>query len=115
MKLLQSAALGAACLCLTACLNSGLPTLGEVPHFTLTNQQGQKYESTAALANKVGRTIKVIVDQSAGKKATGRSSADAPEIDGVVHLKSKLPIQAGEIVTAKVTGSDEYDLTATVV
>lgn len=53
MKILQFAALGAACLCLTACLNSGLPTLGEVPHFSLTNQEGQKFESTAALANKV--------------------------------------------------------------
>lgn len=53
MKILQPAALAAACLCLTACLDSGLPTMGEVPAFTLTNQEGQPFVSTAALANKI--------------------------------------------------------------
>lgn len=53
MKILQTAALAAASFCLTACLSSGLPTLGDVPAFTLTNQEGQKFVSTDALANKV--------------------------------------------------------------
>ncbi|WP_321472663.1 SCO family protein [uncultured Paludibaculum sp.] len=53
MKIPQLAALGAACLCLSACLSSGLPDMGQVPAFHLTNQDGQQYASTAALANKV--------------------------------------------------------------
>jgi ribosomal protein S12 methylthiotransferase len=35
---------------------------------------------------------------------------DAPDIDGAVHLNSRLPIRAGDIVTARIERSDAYDL-----
>jgi ribosomal protein S12 methylthiotransferase len=63
---------------------------------------------------KVGRRVPVIVDEANGKVARGRTQWDAPEIDGAVHLTSRLPIRAGEIVTARITGASEYDLTGEV-
>jgi len=66
-------------------------------------------------AAKIGKRIKVIVDQSSGRQAIGRSVWDAPEIDGSVRLASRRPIRVGDIVTAKVESADAYDLDATVV
>ncbi len=63
----------------------------------------------------VGTRIKVIVDESSGRTAKGRSTADAPEIDGAVHLESRLPIRAGDIVTARIERADAYDLFGQVV
>jgi ribosomal protein S12 methylthiotransferase len=57
----------------------------------------------------------VIVDESTGLAAKGRTKWDAPEIDGTVHLQSRRPIRAGEIVTARIDRSDAYDLYAAVV
>jgi ribosomal protein S12 methylthiotransferase len=74
----------------------------------------QQAISAARLRRKVGTRIQVIVDESVGRTAKGRSAADAPEIDGSVHLNSRLPIRAGDIVTARVERADAYDLHAQV-
>jgi ribosomal protein S12 methylthiotransferase len=42
--------------------------------------------------------------------ATGRSKADAPEIDGEVHLRDAGHLQQGDIVRALIEDSDEHDL-----
>ena len=42
----------------------------------------------------------------------GRSSADAPEIDGCVYVSSDRVLKAGDLVRVRVTDSDEYDLWA---
>ena len=70
----------------------------------------QQKISVARLKRRVGQRLAVIVDKSDGKTAIGRSRYDAPEIDGVVKLSSRLPMRVGEIVTAKITASDAYDL-----
>ncbi len=49
--------------------------------------------------------------------AVGRSAADAPEIDGVVHIKRSLvpgsqKLIVGEFADVKVTKSDAHDLWA---
>jgi ribosomal protein S12 methylthiotransferase len=68
--------------------------------------------SADKLAAKVGRTIDVIIDaiddDSGG--ATGRSKADAPEIDGEVHLRDAGHLAQGDIVRVIVEDSDEHDL-----
>ena len=67
--------------------------------------------SAEKLAAKVGRTIDVIidaVDEDGG--ATGRSQADAPEIDGNVHLRDAGGLAPGDIVSVRVEDSDEHDL-----
>jgi ribosomal protein S12 methylthiotransferase len=68
--------------------------------------------SAAKLAAKVGKTLDVIidvVDQESGG-ATGRSKADAPEIDGEVHLRDAGGLNAGAIVPVTVEDADEHDL-----
>jgi ribosomal protein S12 methylthiotransferase len=72
--------------------------------------QAQQTISAKKLQRKVGRRVPVIVDESNGKSAKGRSMWDAPDIDGAVHLSSRLPIRAGEIVTARIDRADAYDL-----
>jgi ribosomal protein S12 methylthiotransferase len=42
--------------------------------------------------------------------ASGRSKADAPEIDGEVHLRDAGSLNAGDIVSVQVEDSDEHDL-----
>jgi ribosomal protein S12 methylthiotransferase len=66
--------------------------------------------STARLARKVGREIDVLIDEVDEDGAVGRSSADAPEIDGCVYVSSDKPLKAGDMVRVRITDSDEYDL-----
>jgi ribosomal protein S12 methylthiotransferase len=75
----------------------------------------QQEISARRLKKKVGTTIDVLVDEVGPKGAIGRSKADAPEIDGLVKVKSTKPLRVGEIVKVKVTGADAYDLSGTVV
>jgi ribosomal protein S12 methylthiotransferase len=42
--------------------------------------------------------------------ATGRSKADAPEIDGEVHLRDAAGLKPGDIVSVRIEDSDEHDL-----
>ena len=68
--------------------------------------------SAEKLAAKVGSTIDVLidaVDEETGG-ATGRSKADAPEIDGEVHLRDSGGLQPGDIVSVRVEDSDDHDL-----
>ena len=72
--------------------------------------------STAKLAAKVGRTIDVLidlVDEEGG--ATGRSKADAPEIDGEVHLRDTSGLAAGDMVRVLVEDADDHDLFGVVI
>jgi ribosomal protein S12 methylthiotransferase len=70
--------------------------------------------SAAKLAEKVGRTIEVLVDDvdPAGNRAIARSKWDAPEIDGQVIVDDAAGIKVGDLVSVVVTDSDEYDLFA---
>ena len=77
--------------------------------------KAQREISARNLEKKVGGRVAVIVDETTGRAARGRSMADAPEIDGAVHLVGRLPIRVGEIVSARVTRADDYDLFADVV
>jgi ribosomal protein S12 methylthiotransferase len=73
--------------------------------------QKQQEISAARLQKKVGTTQEVIVDANeGGGHYIARTKGDAPEIDGIVKLKSKEPLAAGQRVMAKITGADEYDL-----
>ena len=67
--------------------------------------------SAAKLQAKVGRTVEVIVDIADGEGgATGRSFADAPEIDGEVHLRDAPEAKAGDILKVLIEDADEHDL-----
>ena len=67
--------------------------------------------SAAKLAKKVGLTLDVIVDESDGDGgATGRSKADAPEIDGRVLLRGAPRARPGDIIRVTIEDADEFDL-----
>jgi len=72
----------------------------------------QEKISTRRLKRKVGKTIKVLVDEVKSEGAVGRSSADAPEIDGVVHVESANKFAPGDWAQVKVFRSDAHDLFA---
>ena len=77
--------------------------------------------SQSKLKAKVGRTMTVLVDEvtkgGSGKAATvmARSAADAPEIDGVVHVRGAKKAQPGEYLQVRITASTEHDLEAELV
>ncbi|HEV7660449.1 MAG TPA: 30S ribosomal protein S12 methylthiotransferase RimO [Allosphingosinicella sp.] len=89
---------------------------GIVPEAVKEERYARFMEKTAAisaakLAAKVGRTIDVIVDAVDPEGgATGRSKADAPEIDGEVHLRDAGHLAQGDIVPVIVEDADEHDL-----
>jgi ribosomal protein S12 methylthiotransferase len=72
----------------------------------------QQEISAAKLQAKVGRRIEILIDEVDDQGAIGRSSADAPEIDGKVYLDSVTDLQPGDFVEAEITAADDYDLWA---
>ena len=66
--------------------------------------------SAAKLRRRVGSEMTVLVDEAAGGRAVARSYADAPEIDGVVHIAQGRGLKPGDRVRVKITRSDDYDL-----
>jgi ribosomal protein S12 methylthiotransferase len=70
----------------------------------------QQDVSTALLAEKVGRTIPVLVDEVDDEGAIGRSQWDAPEIDGAVYIDGETGLVPGDVVQVRITESDETDL-----
>lgn len=70
--------------------------------------------SAERLAQKVGQTMEVLVDQVYGEGGVGRTRGDAPEIDGVVNLTSEIPLQPGQFALVRITEADQYDLWAEV-
>ena len=67
--------------------------------------------SAEKLAAKIGRTLDVIIDEiDDDGGATGRSQADAPEIDGLVFLRDAGGLAQGNIVPVRIEDADEHDL-----
>ena len=75
----------------------------------------QQAISAKRLASRVGRRIKVIMDEPGATVAKGRSQWDAPEIDGNVYVASRRPLRQGDIVSVKIERADAYDLHGTAV
>jgi len=76
--------------------------------------QRQQKISERRLKRRVGRRLKVIIDE-AGPVSKGRTEGDAPHIDGIVHVTSKRPLRVGEITTVRIEQADAYDLYGAVV
>ena len=68
--------------------------------------------SAARLQRKIGRSIRVLVDEAGPSGAVARSSADAPEIDGSVLIADGQKLRPGQFVEVVVEGADEHDLHA---
>ncbi len=72
----------------------------------------QEAISAEKLRRKVGSIQTVLVDEVNGDEAIGRTSADAPEIDGVVYLADAEGLQPGDLVEVQITAADGHDLWA---
>jgi ribosomal protein S12 methylthiotransferase len=75
----------------------------------------QEEISEARLKRKIGKTITVLVDEVDDEGAVARSSADAPEIDGLVYIVDGQDLSVGDFVEVRVTHSDTHDLWAEIV
>ena len=76
--------------------------------------QTQAEISRSRLQQKVGSLQPVLIDSVDGDRAEGRSTADAPEIDGVVSVSGASGLKPGDLVTVKVESADDYDLAGAV-
>ena len=74
--------------------------------------QRQADISRRRLAAKVGSRQDVIVDEVGKDGAIARSTADAPEIDGIVRIRDGQNLQPGTFAEVIIEDSDDYDLTA---
>jgi len=66
--------------------------------------------SRERLARKVGTVQRVLIDDVVPGGAVGRSSADAPEIDGLVYVKARRKLAVGEFVDVRITAAEDHDL-----
>ncbi|MFA6902323.1 MAG: 30S ribosomal protein S12 methylthiotransferase RimO, partial [Gallionellaceae bacterium] len=66
--------------------------------------------SAERLKRKIGKTMQVLIDEVDEEGAIARSSADAPDIDGVVYINEGQELEVGQLVNVRITDSDEHDL-----
>ena len=70
--------------------------------------------SKAKLKRKIGREMDVLIDMVSANGAVGRSGADAPEIDGQVHIHANKiaakGIKQGDVLRVRITDTTEHDL-----
>lgn len=69
----------------------------------------QQAISEEIAAQKVGQTLKVLIDRKEGEYFVGRSEFDSPEVDGEVLIREE-EIEVGQFYQVRITGSDQFDL-----
>ncbi len=85
---------------------------GALPEAVKEERRGRFMElqakiSAEKLKSKIGKTLKIIVDEA----GLGRSTADAPEIDGVVHFEGgESSAKPGEFANVLIDRADAHDL-----
>ncbi len=61
----------------------------------------------------IGKKLPCIIEAiNENGDVTGRTYRDAPEVDGLVFIKTEQTVNPGDIITAKIIDSVEYDLIA---
>ncbi len=59
---------------------------------------------------RVGETTEVLVESFENGRYIGRSMLEAPEVDGVIRVKSRRALKPGAYIRVRITGASEYDL-----
>jgi ribosomal protein S12 methylthiotransferase len=76
--------------------------------------QLQQQVSAHRLQRKVGTVQRVLIDEVGPAAATGRTAADAPEIDGIVEIATgRRRLSVGQFVDARIASAAEHDLRGT--
>lgn len=68
--------------------------------------------SADIMAAKIDKEMTVLVDAVDEEGAIARSSADAPEIDGVVYLDGVFDVNPGDFLQVRIVDADAFDLYA---
>ncbi len=73
--------------------------------------------SAENLKKKIGAVQRVIIDEAEDDTgvAVGRTTADAPDIDGVIYVTTDRPLKPGDFVDVRVTSSQDHDLIGKIV
>ena len=74
-------------------------------------QQGISLEKNQA---RIGKNLKVFIDEQLEDKAIGRSEFDSPDVDNIVIFENETGLQKGQFVNAQITDAGEYELYAEV-
>jgi ribosomal protein S12 methylthiotransferase len=74
----------------------------------------QRQISAELQLEKVGKTLKVIIDRKEGEFYIGRTEFDSPEVDGEVFISSGIELKNGSFCEVQITRADDYDLYAEV-
>ena len=72
----------------------------------------QQAISSARLQAKIGSKQRVIIDgiDEASDRLITRTTADAPEIDGIALIDAEGDFALGDFIDVEITDADEYDL-----
>lgn len=70
----------------------------------------QREVSSEVNSRMIGQIINVLIDEEENGSYLGRSQYDAPEVDGLVYVRSKQKLKAGDFVKVKINDTLEYDL-----
>jgi ribosomal protein S12 methylthiotransferase len=87
---------------------------GQLPEAVKAERQARVMAVQARVAARraaaqIGREVEVLVERvDRDGRLTGRTAGQAPAIDGVIHLCGEAA--PGDLVVARVTGADTYDL-----
>jgi ribosomal protein S12 methylthiotransferase len=73
----------------------------------------QQAISTAKLQQRIGQQVTALIETRSENGYIGRCYADAPEIDGLVHISTDTELPLGEFCQVEITDADAYDLYAT--
>ena len=88
----------------------------EVKHKRLDRLMALQQDiSTEVEADKVGHTMKIIIDRKEGDYYIGRSEFCSPEVDPEVLVKDTKWLRIGNFYDVKITSSDEFDLYAEII
>lgn len=71
--------------------------------------------SAEKMQSHVGKTLSVLVEEVENEVYVGRSYMDAPDVDGVVYVRSNRLLEPGEFVNVLIDSADDYDLQGGVV
>ncbi|MCG8609448.1 MAG: 30S ribosomal protein S12 methylthiotransferase RimO, partial [Pseudomonadales bacterium] len=68
--------------------------------------------SAERLQQKVGKRMRVIVDEVTPEGSVARTPGDAPEIDGLVFIDNVIDVKPGDILDVVIEEADEHDMWA---
>ena len=70
----------------------------------------QQRISAEIMAERVGQTLKVIIDRKEGDWYVGRTEDSSPEVDPEVLIPAAENVETGNFYDVEITGAEEFDL-----